>query len=208
VSITDANTGTVVGVDGVILRTTDGGTTWTSQTSGTTKWLWGVCFTEANSGSAVGFEGTILHTTNGGATWTSQTSGTANNINGVSFTDENTGTVVGFGGTILRTTTGGVVSVPEDHDLSEVPRQHHLEQSHPNPASEASTISFTVTTAGMVSIEVFDASSKIVAVLVHQSMQPGSYETTFDTGSVASGVYYYRMQTGDVVETKKLVVVR
>ena len=55
VSFTDANNGTAVGSStGTILRTTNGGTTWTSQTSGTTNDLYGVSFTDANTGTAVG----------------------------------------------------------------------------------------------------------------------------------------------------------
>jgi photosystem II stability/assembly factor-like uncharacterized protein len=75
VTYTDANTGTAVGRSGTILRTTDGGTTWVSQTSGTSNNLFGVSFTDANTGTAVGFNGTILRTTDGGATWASQTAG-------------------------------------------------------------------------------------------------------------------------------------
>ena len=52
---------------GTILRTTNGGTTWTSQSSGTTNYLYGVSFTDANTGTAVGWNGTIIRTTNGGA---------------------------------------------------------------------------------------------------------------------------------------------
>lgn len=103
-SFTDANTGTVVGGGGTILRTTDGGTTWVRQKSGTANRLTGVSFTDASTGTVVGEEGTILRTTDGGATWMSQTSGTTHYLAGVSFTDANTGTVVGFDGTILRTT--------------------------------------------------------------------------------------------------------
>ena len=66
VSFTDANNGTAVGYNGTILRTTNGGTNWTSQSSGTTNCLNGVSFTDANNGTAVGGYGTILRTTNGG----------------------------------------------------------------------------------------------------------------------------------------------
>jgi photosystem II stability/assembly factor-like uncharacterized protein len=52
---------------GTILRTTDGGATWTSQASGTNNPLFGVAFTDANTGTAVGDGGTILRTTDGGA---------------------------------------------------------------------------------------------------------------------------------------------
>ena len=66
VSFINANTGTAVGCSGTILRTTNGGTNWTSQTSGTTNCLCDVSFTDANNGTAVGDDGTILRTTNGG----------------------------------------------------------------------------------------------------------------------------------------------
>ena len=89
---------------GTILKTTDAGTTWTTQTSGTTQDLMSVYFTDANNGTVVGYLGTILRTTNGGANWTTENSGTSNNLWGVTFTDANNGTIVGQGGTILRTT--------------------------------------------------------------------------------------------------------
>jgi len=107
VQFTDAGRGTAVGLRGRIARTVDGGLTWTSQSSGTTKDLCGVWFVDANTGVAVGTGGTILRTTDGGATWTQQYSATSRNLWAVHFFDANTGIVVGDGGTILRTTTGG-----------------------------------------------------------------------------------------------------
>jgi hypothetical protein len=74
VSFTDANNGTAVGASGTIVRTTNGGTNWITQTSGTTSILYGVSFIDANTGTAVGTSGTILRTTNGGTNWTAQTS--------------------------------------------------------------------------------------------------------------------------------------
>src|SRR6266480_5752182 len=65
-SFVDANTGTVVGENGTIVRTTDSGNSWTIQTSGTTQTLWEVSFTDANHGTAVGEGGTIVGTTDGG----------------------------------------------------------------------------------------------------------------------------------------------
>ncbi len=82
-----SNSGTAVGNDGTILRTTDGGTTWKQQTSGTTEDLYDVSFTDSDNGTAVGSDGTILRTTDGGTTWTRQTSGTTETFYGVSFTD-------------------------------------------------------------------------------------------------------------------------
>ncbi len=92
---------------GTILRTTNGGTAWTLQSSGTSNRLWSVSFTDANNGTTVGRNGTILRTTNGGTTWTLQPSGTTHDLRSVSFTDANNGTVVGNNGAILRTINGG-----------------------------------------------------------------------------------------------------
>jgi len=107
VSFIDDNIGTIVGHNGRIVRTIDGTSNWTSQSSGTTKNLHGVCFTDASNGTAVGDDGTILRTTNGGADWYPQSSGTSEDLLGVSFSDVNNGTVVGREGTILCTTNGG-----------------------------------------------------------------------------------------------------
>ena len=59
VCFTDANAGTIVGMSGTIVHTTDGGSTWITQPSGTTNWLFAVSFTDANIGTAVGEIGTI-----------------------------------------------------------------------------------------------------------------------------------------------------
>ena len=81
ISFTDANNGTTVGEDGTILRTTDGGLNWITQSSGTNNLLNGVSLTDANNGTVVGYDydnqlGTILRTTDGGQNWITQTSGT------------------------------------------------------------------------------------------------------------------------------------
>jgi hypothetical protein len=64
----DAANGTAVGDNGTILHTSDGGSTWVPQTSGTTKNLYGLNFSNSSTGTIVGEDGTILRTTTGGAT--------------------------------------------------------------------------------------------------------------------------------------------
>jgi len=103
----DSSTGTAVGYDGTIIRTTDGGDNWFPQTSGTTEQLYCVYFTDVNTGTVAGYPGTILRTTDGGENWFPQTSGTGAGLTGICFADANTGTIVGNGGVILRTTDGG-----------------------------------------------------------------------------------------------------
>jgi photosystem II stability/assembly factor-like uncharacterized protein len=107
VYFTDTNTGYIVGVDGIILKTINAGNNWSPQTSGTNERLNSVCFADANTGYAVGWNGAIIKTINGGTNWYTQTSGTTVRLNSVYFNDANTGYAVGYEGTILKTIDGG-----------------------------------------------------------------------------------------------------
>ena len=68
-SFTSSYTGTAVGKLGTIIRTVDGGTSWVTQSSGSTLSLYSVNFTDSQNGTAVGDNGIILRTTNGGVTF-------------------------------------------------------------------------------------------------------------------------------------------
>lgn len=107
VAFVDAQTGWTVGMNGTILKTTNGGVTWIAQPSGTTLWLYSVAFVDAQTGWIVGMNGTILKTTNGGATWIAQSSGTNRRLGSVTFIDAQTGWAVGDW-IILKTTDGGI----------------------------------------------------------------------------------------------------
>jgi photosystem II stability/assembly factor-like uncharacterized protein len=119
--------GFAVGLGGRIYKTTNSGTTWTPQASGTTQNLFGVSFRGANTSNVtvVGNAGAILTTTNGGSTWTTQTSG-GQDLTGVSFggNSPTVGVAVGLSGTIRRTTDGGLswttVTSPTTESLTAV----------------------------------------------------------------------------------------
>lgn len=99
--------GYMVGADGSIEKTVDGGFHWQTQTSGSTSLLHSVHFVSSTTGIVVGANGTILKTTDSGASWLPQVSGVTEELNSVFFTDTNTGFAVGGNGTILKTTDGG-----------------------------------------------------------------------------------------------------
>jgi hypothetical protein len=109
VAAIDPNTAFICGASGTIQKTTDGGTTWIGQTSGTTSTLFEIMFIDANNGIAVGSSGKIIATTNGGTNWSTQTSGVAVDLWGVWCPDGSTGIAAGNGGTILRSTN---ISLP------------------------------------------------------------------------------------------------
>jgi len=209
VSFIDANIGIAVGDSGTILHTTDGGATWTSQSSGTLVTLRGVSSTDVNTGIAVGDSGTILRTTNGGAAWMIQMSGTTNRLMGISFIDVDTGTVVGDGGTILHTSTGGTAGVKDDPGYTtHIPDKCALKQNYPNPFNPSTNILFHVQSKTFVSLKVFDLLGREIATLVSGELSAGDHIQPWNAANISSGVYFYRLQAGAFIETKRLIVLR
>jgi photosystem II stability/assembly factor-like uncharacterized protein len=103
----NTTTGWIVGADGVILKTTDGGASWAQQTSGTSVTLHGVYFRSTTLGWVTGENGVILKTTNGGSTWSPQASGTTVTIKRADFRNNNNGFVIGGTQTLLSTSNSG-----------------------------------------------------------------------------------------------------
>jgi len=207
VSFTDANNGTAVGVAGVIVRTTNGGTTWSAQYV-QNGFLLGVSFSDVNNGTAVGQQGNILRTTDGGTTWTSQhIVETTTHLQSVSFTDANNGTAVGDLGTILRTTNGGATFVEEEVS-NEIPMEFLLSQNYPNPFNPSTTIRYSVPQNTNVMIKVFDVLGNEVATLVNEEKATGSYEANFNAKGLSSGIYFYKLQAGSFIETKKMILLK
>jgi photosystem II stability/assembly factor-like uncharacterized protein len=107
ICFTDVNTGYAVDEGGYIIKTNNGGATWTASWSGAYKGLNAIHFPSTNTGYAVGEDGIILKTTDGGTSWNILNSGSTYGLYSVYFTDVSTGFVVGQAGTILKTTNGG-----------------------------------------------------------------------------------------------------
>ncbi len=104
----DANHGWVVGREGTILYTTNGGARWTKQSYMDKTTFYGVYFLDINRGWIVGQNGTILSTTNGGAKWNVQTDPKQKSfLRDVFFTSPTKGWIVGTQGLIMHTTNGG-----------------------------------------------------------------------------------------------------
>ena len=116
----DAQTAWAVGLNGTIVHTADGGSTWPPQSSGTTANLYGVAAADAQTAWVVGSSGTILKTTDGGASWDPQVSGTGYGLNSVAAADPQTAWAVGEEGTILKNILGRSVWTRQSSDTTPV----------------------------------------------------------------------------------------
>ena len=88
------------------------------------------------------------------------------------------------------------------------PLQFDLAQNYPNPFNPSTTIKFELPKASQVNLTVFDMLGREVSALVSERRNAGVHEVKFDGSNLASGVYFYRLQAGNLVATKRLVLLR
>jgi len=91
---------------------------------------------------------------------------------------------------------------------NEIPKETKLYNNYPNPFNPVTKIRFDVSISGPVNLKVFNIQGKEVAILVNSMLSAGSYETILNASSFPSGVYYYRIQTGEFSMTKRMVLVK
>ena len=91
---------------------------------------------------------------------------------------------------------------------SDVPKEAKLCQNYPNPFNPSTTIKYELPTISMVTLAVYDLLGREMSVLVNERKNAGVHEVQFDASTLASGVYLYRLQAGDFVQSRKLVVLR
>jgi len=91
---------------------------------------------------------------------------------------------------------------------SSVPDKFRLEQNYPNPFNPSTHLEFGISDLGFVSLRVYNALGKEVAVLVNESLSPGIYETVFDGNNYPSGIYYYKLEAGSFSEVRKMILLK
>jgi hypothetical protein len=87
------------------------------------------------------------------------------------------------------------------------PDKFHLSQNYPNPFNPSTTISYSLPKAAVVSLRVFNALGQEVALLENERKEVGYYQVTWNA-NVHSGIYFYRLQAGEYVETKKMILLK
>lgn len=98
---------------------------------------------------------------------------------------------------------------------SEVPRSLQLDQNFPNPFNPTTLISYYLpagqaglSTVSNVTLKVYDILGRVVATLVNGRENPGEHTVTFDAAGLSSGVYFYRLQSGNYTEAMKMMLLK
>jgi hypothetical protein len=108
----------------------------------------------------------------------------------------------------LHITVSGAVDIRADHDREHLPIVSALHQNHPNPFNPSTTITYDLPASTELRLSIFDMLGCEVSVLVNGRGEAGIHEVTFDGSNLASGVYLYRLQAGDFVQTKRFVLLK
>ncbi|HMS34999.1 MAG TPA: YCF48-related protein [Ignavibacteria bacterium] len=191
-----------------IYRTTNGGENWIPAPPWSGSEINSILFVSKLRGYAAGPNKLIQFTSDGGVIWTGQSYSTnGSSYNSVDFIDSLTGWVVGDSGIILKTTTGGVIT-GFSNTVSEIPEKYFLSQNYPNPFNPVTSLGFGISNLGFVSLKIYDASGKEIKTLVNEIKQPGLYKVEFDGSSLASGIYFYKLESGNFIQTKRMVLLK
>jgi Secretion system C-terminal sorting domain len=101
----------------------------------------------------------------------------------------------------IATSAGYGITTSKDYS-------YKLNQNYPNPFNPTTTIEYSVPTRSYVRLTVYDAIGQEVSVLVSEEKGAGIYVLRFDAEKLTSGIYFYRLQAGTFVQTKKMVILR
>jgi Secretion system C-terminal sorting domain len=94
-----------------------------------------------------------------------------------------------------------------ENDNTEI-LNYRLEQNYPNPFNPSTNIKYTIPQAGRVSLRVYDLLGKEVATLLDRYQNRGEYGVLFQADKLPSGIYFYQLQAGEFIATKKLILLK
>jgi hypothetical protein len=155
----------------------------------------------------------VYHSSNNGQNWIQINQGFNGTPSVISFLITSNCIFAGtYNNSIWRRSLSELIGIK--NISTEIPSEFSLGQNYPNPFNAVTSIKFKVTSKGgrsqktEVRLKVFDLMGREVATLVNERLEAGVYEVRFDAGDLPSGIYFYRMQTENFSETRKLILMK
>jgi len=212
IKFSDQSSGWAVGDYNTIIRTSDGGESWTRQLNGIDNIYLKlseifIAEDDGNTAWISGYYGYVFKTTNAGVNWYRSDVPQNVNYNSIIFSSENIGYAVGSSGIIIKTLNRGITSAGND-PVTLIPGSHVLYQNYPNPFNPKTTIKFSIPVQGITSLKVFDILGNEVKTLVNDFRNAGEHTVVFDGVGIASGIYFYKLVSGEFAETKRMILLK
>ncbi len=133
--------------------------------------------------------------------------GTTNSPKYYNFTDKNiTGNKIQY--RLKQIDNAGTFEYSPVVEVELNPVQFALYQNYPNPFNPSTVIRYALPTAGMVTIDVFNALGEKVSTLLNGQVEAGYHEVSFDAAAFPSGLYFYKISAGDFTSVKKMLLMK
>ncbi len=91
---------------------------------------------------------------------------------------------------------------------TEIPEKYNLYQNYPNPFNPSTNIKFDIPASSFATLKVYDINGREVAQLVNQNLQAGRYEYSFNAAALSSGIYYFKLVSGEFTQIKKMILLK
>jgi hypothetical protein len=102
----------------------------------------------------------------------------------------------------FQTTVGVLQQYPN------IPDKYSLEQNYPNPFNPSTKIKFSIPFYGYTTLKVFNISGQEIKALINEEISAGNFEAEFTAGEFPSGVYFYKLESGGFISTKKMILLK
>jgi len=191
--------------------TTNGGSSWSKSVTGTTGAIYVVTGSSRNSLWSVGDNGLLLHSTNGGTSWQLAYGPTSYDLFGLEVVDDSLVWISGDMGTIIRTRGSSPLTSAEPpvrRQPEEPPLSFTLDQNFPNPFNPSTSITYSLSKAGVVRISVFNMLGQELAIICEGQREAGSHRVVFDASGLSGGAYFYRMSFDGTARIKRMSLIR
>jgi hypothetical protein len=193
-------------IGGGIYISSNSGLSWQQKNSGLEN-LNVNAVTVVNSRIVAGTDHGVFISSNNGASWFGRNEGWSN----PKILCFSMGSCLNVGTDSLMVWMRTVEQIVSVQNVSTIiPEEFSLEQNYPNPFNPTTRIKFDIAASseGRTFLSVYNILGNEVAVLVNNNLKPGSYEVTFDGTNLSSGIYYCRLSSGNITQTKKMILMK
>ena len=115
------------------------------------------------------------------------------------------------GGELRGQLLPGIIEVPigvVDEDVAQLPTKFQLKQNYPNPFNPATSIEYSVPYEDKIVLTIYNILGEEVVRLIDETQTAGNYAITWDAANIASGIYFYKLQSGEISLTKKMLLLK
>jgi hypothetical protein len=101
-----------------------------------------------------------------------------------------------------------ITKITEPSVNSQIPTEYNLEQNYPNPFNPVTQITFDIPKNGFVTLKIYDVLGREITTLVNGVKNPGRYIVEFDGSQYSSGIYFYRLESDEFTDVKKMILIK